>query len=310
MVALALFACAAGCASHRAFAGSGPTRRAPVSVEPWSDRAAPASVLSSRRYTVYTTLPAGAARDALPQVLEGAYAQYQALAPAAPLDDRPMHCFVFAHRAEWEEFTNRRTGGDATMYRQIPRGGYTIDDWFAAWSDSDRALFNTAAHEGWHQYVARHFAGRLPPFLDEGIACLFEEVRLVRGQPRWDTSLNPIRSETLARASRDGDLWSLDELVTLDAGEVMDTSRPRINAFYAQSWAFARFLNEAEAGRYRPMLQKLLADAAAGRTPRRWAPGEARAALERYLQQDFAATERSYDAFVRQLTAGTDGRDR
>ena len=50
----------------------------------------------------------------------------------------------------------------------------------------------------------------------------------------------------------------------MHAGHVVQAPRERINAFYAQSWAFARFLNEAEGGRYRPMFRKLLADAAAG----------------------------------------------
>src|SRR5918993_1289117 len=53
-VALLLLACLAGCSSHRASGSSGPTRRAPVSVALWSARPAPATVLSSPRYTVYT----------------------------------------------------------------------------------------------------------------------------------------------------------------------------------------------------------------------------------------------------------------
>jgi hypothetical protein len=302
-VLLIVVALLGGCASSSSSRDwTGPTRRAPVSLSPWTSRPAPASVLSSPRYTIYTTLPAGDRRDALAQVLEGAYAQYQLLAPATPIDDRPMHCFVFADREDWEDFTSRRTGDDATMYLSIPRGGYTIDDWFVAYSDTDRGIVSAAAHEGWHQYVARHFVGRLPPFLEEGVACLFEDVRVEQGLPRWNTSVNPGRVHALTAAMANGGLWPLEELVTLDAGYVVQTSRPRTNAFYAQSWAFARFLNEAESGRYRPMFQRLLADAAAGRTPTVWKRGEAKAALERYLGQDFAAIERAYDAFVAQVT--------
>lgn len=260
-------------------------------------------MLSSPRYVIYTTFAERKRRNALAQVLEGAYIQYQLFAPTTPLDDRPMHCFIFAKRTEWEEFTDRQTGRDAAMYLQIPRGGYTIDDWFAAWSDTDQGLFNTAAHEGWHQYVARNFQGRLPPFLEEGIACLFETVRIERGLPRWNTSLNPLRAQMLRRAAEEGHVWRLDELIALDAGHVVQTLRPRINAFYAQSWAFARFLNEAEGGRYRPMLQEFLADAAVGKTPRRWEPHETRRALERYFQQDFAEIERAYTLFVRRITS-------
>ena len=107
-----------GCAS-RSQKWTGPAQPERVVVNAWSQRPAPASVLNSPRYTIYTTLPNGARRKALPQVMEGAYAQYQAIAPAKLVDDRPMHCFVFAERKEWEEFTSRRTGEDALR----PAGG-------------------------------------------------------------------------------------------------------------------------------------------------------------------------------------------
>lgn len=289
-----------GCASPSSD-WRGPARPARVSLSAWPSRAAPASVLSSPRYTIYTTLPQGHRRAALAQVLEGAYAEYQSLAPAVALDDRPMHCFIFAERKEWEDLTRRRTGDDVAMYLQIPRGGYTIGDWFAVWSDTDQGFFSATAHEGWHQYVARHFEGRLPPFLEEGVACLFEDVRMVGGLPRWNTSVNGGRIDALAIAAKEDLLRPLEELITLHAGEVVQAPRARISAFYAQSWAFARFMNEAEGGRYRPMFRRLLADAAAGKLPRVWKPGATKGLLERYLQQDFAGIEQAYGAFVRRM---------
>jgi hypothetical protein len=303
-VILSAFALVAiGCASPSRD-WTGPARAERVVVNAWSSRPVPAAVLNSPRYTIYTTLPDGKRRDALPQVLEGAYAQYQAIAPAKLVDDRPMHCFVFAERKEWEEFTSRRTGDDAPMYLQIPRGGYTIDDWFVAYSDSDRGIYSAAAHEGWHQYVARHFKGRMPPFLEEGMACLFEDVRMTRGLPRWNTSVNPARTAALTLAAKENDLWPLEELIGLHAGHVVQAPRARINAFYAQSWAFARFLNEAEGGRYRPMFRKLLADAAAGEIRKPYDPTNTKALLERYLRQDLDEIEQSFANFVTQITTG------
>src|SRR5688572_27236215 len=110
-VLLVLVTLVAGCASRAPRdAWTSPACPADVSVERWTSRDAPASVLTSPRYRIYTTLPDGSRRDALPQVLEGAYAQYQRLAPARAVDERPLHCFVFAERKQWEEFTTRRTG--------------------------------------------------------------------------------------------------------------------------------------------------------------------------------------------------------
>jgi hypothetical protein len=282
---------------------SGPASPAKVSVSRWSARPDPATVLSTKWYTIYTTLPPGERRDAVAQILEGAYAQYQALAPAKAIDTRPMHAFVFAERGEWEDFTSRKTGDDAAMYLKIPRGGYTIDDWFVAWSDNDRAIFSAAAHEGWHQYVARHFKGRLPPFLEEGVACLFENVRMQDGLPRWNTSVNTDRTRALARAVREGQLWPLEELVTMHAGDVVKLPREKIDAFYAQNWAFARFLLEAEGGRYRPLFEAWLADTAAGKSGRTWDPEQAKALLEHYLREQFRTTELAYRVFVMEITS-------
>lgn len=308
---LAIFALSSGCA-RKQHAWQGPDQAVRVEVSPWVSREAPASVVKSPRYWVYTTLPAGPQRDALPQVLEGAYVQYQALAPARPIDDRPMHGYVFARRQEWAEFTTRKTGGDAAMYKQNTRGGYTIDDWFVAYALDDLATFSVAAHEGFHQYAARHFKSRLPPFLEEGLACLFETVRMEDGLPRWNATVNPGRAYALFAATKENRLIPLEQLAAMHAGDVVDQAQPKIDAFYAQSWGFARFLLEAEGGRYRPMLQKLLADTAAGtvydpggtlRAPHMaWDPSGTKAVLEHYLGQDLATIDRAYRVFVTQVT--------
>src|SRR5204863_460409 len=48
------------------------------------------------------------------------------------------------------------------------------------------------------------------------------------------------------------------------ARDIVGESNDRIDAFYAQCWAFAKFLYEGENGKYRPMLQKWLNETAAG----------------------------------------------
>jgi len=41
--------------------------------------------------------------------------------------------------------------------------------------------FSALGHEGWHQFNSRHFKFRLPSWLDEGIAMLFEIHRSEKG---------------------------------------------------------------------------------------------------------------------------------
>jgi hypothetical protein len=87
-----------------------------------------------------------------------------------------------------------------------------------------------------------------------------------------------------------------------------------VETFYAQNWAFARFLWDAEDGRYRPALRQLLADAAAGQLYRdgisrdpgstEWDPASAGPLLERYLGMPLPAIEHAFRAYVRKVTTG------
>ena len=322
----ALFCAAAaatgGCAPS---AWVGPKAPARVDVErvqvPPAPTTAPALRLRTDHYAIYTTVEDRRFQRTLAQVMEGAFQQYRLLAPTVPTTFDPMECFVFAGRGEWADFTSEHTGPDAAVYLKVKRGGYAVGDRFVAFYFGDAPTLGAAAHEGWHQFAARHFKGRLPPFLDEGLACLFENPRVTeRGLPRWNWASNPNRVRGLRLAVQGGYLWPLEDLITLHAGEVVQLSPEHVEAFYAQNWAFARFLWEAEEGLYRPALQRLLADTASGdvfdrtntlrRATSTWAPASARPLLEHYLGHDLATIERAYLRFVGEVVAADERRDR
>ncbi|MGD0541781.1 MAG: hypothetical protein ABSB33_09715 [Tepidisphaeraceae bacterium] len=292
---------------------NGPTVLASVSV----DDAAPsqpntAKVVRTQHYLIYSTIqdrPDLLSR--MGQLMEGAYGVYRTLAPTAPPTTYPMQCYLFNTRLEWMDFTRRHTGRDASIYLQISRGGYTLHDWYVAYYIGEIGTYSVSAHEGWHQFVGRHFKGRLPPFLEEGMACMFENVQWDNDLPRFNLSLNPDRTQALRKAEDEGELFSLNDLITLHAGQVVGRSDVRIQAWYAQDWAFARFLREGEDGKYRPALQKLLADTAAGTVydPTGslrlrylgWNPAGVKPLLEHYLGEDLSVTEQGYDQFMHKV---------
>ena len=317
---------AGGCASSsdgssasRRSDWSGPRAAATVQRTPWQYLDAPGIILQTPHYQIHTTIRDEAVLGRLPQVLEGAYAQYQEFA-AAPASGKPLKCYVFGERREWADFTQKNTGNDAAIYLQITRGGYCIGDWFVSYYVGGRATYSVAAHEGWHQYVARHFKGRLPPFLEEGTACMFESVRFpgAGDLPRWDLSLNPNRAQGIRNALEDKKLWPLEKLVRMHAGDVVRLPGDRIEAFYAQNWAFARFLWEYADGTYRPAFKKLLADTAAGsvhdktgtlhRASGAWAPHSVQPMLEHYLGKPLAEVETEYHAFLSDIAYKQFGR--
>ncbi len=155
----------------------------PFRVEPWTNEK-DGVVLNTRHYAIHTTITDPQYQHALTQVMEGAYQRYRALAPSTRDERPPLRCYVFSGRQEWETFTTKLAPSDAASYFRINHGGYTIGDQVAVFSSGQSATCASMAHEGWHQYAARHCVDRLPPFLEEGLACLFENVRIdERGQP-------------------------------------------------------------------------------------------------------------------------------
>jgi hypothetical protein len=292
---------------------SGPTVMASVSVADAAPGGASAKVVRTDHYEIYTTIPDRPEFiSGLAQLMEGAYGMYRTLAPSVAPTDHPMRCYMFGTQLEWRDFTRLHTGPDSTVYLQITRGGYTIHDWYVAYYlGGDNSTYSVAAHEGWHQFVARHFKGRLPPFLEEGLACMFEDVEWNQGLPRFNLTLNPDRALSLRRVVDANELFPLSELITLHAGNIVGRPGIRIEAFYSQSWCFARYLWEGDNGKYRPALQKLLTDTAAGTvydptgslrlSYLGWNPNGVRPLLEHYLGEDLATIEDGYRQFIQKV---------
>src|SRR5208282_785 len=306
LLASLLTACAD---SQHLGAWSGPQMLSQVSIEDVSNAPPQIKIIRTPHYKIYTTIddrPDLLARTA--QLMEGAFGAYRMVAGNLPPTTYPMQCYLFGDRVQWDRFTRQHAGPDAYVYLKIARGGYTIHDWYVAYFIGDIETYSVSAHEGWHQYVNRHFKGRLPPFLEEGIACMFEDVEWDGDLPRWNLSLNPTRALSLRRAMDAGQLLPLDKRITLHAGQIVNMSSIRIEAFYAQDWAFARYLWEGENGRYRPGLQRLIADTAAGtvfdptgshrRSYLPWNPRGVRPMLEHYLGEDLSVTEAGFKQFM------------
>ena len=298
--------CLAGCAASTPSVPEGPAAKAGVRIEPAMFGGVPSSRAVTAHYLIDTTLDDPDMVQNVAQVMEGALAQYRKLAPGVPQSPDPLKCFVFATRNQWAQFTQANTGDDAKIYLRINRGGYAVRDWYVAYYIGDRETLSVAAHEGFHQWVGRHFRRRPPPFLEEGLATLFEYVAWEGDLPRWRWDINPARRGGLERALQNGFLMPLPELVTMHAGQVVTQQLWKVETFYAQAWAFARFLYDGQGGKYRPALQRMLADLAAAATPNTggplpqgyWDPRSARPMLEHYLGEPLTEVDKEYQAFI------------
>lgn len=306
LIGITLAGCAGKSLSPR---WEGPPKIAVAKTANWEFMGTPGRQLVSDHYSIYTTIADQELQGRLITVMEGALEQYRKLAPGVQITDRPMPCYIFATRKQWADYTRANTGPDASIYLQINRGGYCVKDVYAAYFLGQSGTSSVASHEGWHQFVARHFAGRIPPFLEEGIATLFEDIEWVDDLPRWQIGVNRTRVQSLRKAVQGKHLIPLKELITIHAGEVVNRSGNRIEAFYAQDWAFALFLWQADQQKYRPALQRMLSDIASGKDPQHqglilpavlgWRPATVQPLLERYLEMDLASIEKAYLRFVK-----------
>jgi hypothetical protein len=287
----------------------GPTSAQAVKTQPWQYRDVAGKTLVTPHYLIHTTIDDEQFLDRLPQVMEGALEQYRQLAPDVKMSEQPMECFLFSRRPEWAMFTREHTGMDAKVYLQINRGGYTIHDWFVAYFIGDSGTYSVSAHEGWHQYVARNFKNRLPPFLEEGCATQFENIHWDGDLPRWNLHYNANRAQRLRQAIDGKYLWPLDKLITMHAGDVVGLGGEKIEAFYAQNWAFVRFAWDAENGKYRPAFQKMLTETANGQAfdptngavhfvPGSWQPRLVKPILEHYFGMPLGDLDKAYQAYV------------
>lgn len=227
--------------------------------------------------------------------MERAHKTYRALAPLPPSEaPERFEAYIFALRKEWAEFTEQTTGSQATVYLQIGRGGYAHGDSFATFYHGGPQTLAVCRHEGWHQYVAVGFRTRPPPFLEEGLATLFEAGFHENDVSRPRTNLG--RLNRLREAVRRKRAWPLEKLLTMHAGHVVGTDGRMIDTFYAQAWALARFL--ASDDELRSGFRSMLAAYAAGEVV-----GGPRRMLEVHLGLPFDEISDRYEAYVRRIVA-------
>ena len=303
----------AGCASPaNPVRIQGPPKPAQIVFSQGTVDGAPVTRVSGPHYILYSTLENHETLTRIAELMEGAFEVYRSLAPDVPPTDRPMECYLFQTRAEWSQFTRAHTGEDAAIYLRVNRGGYTLGDYYVSYWIGPEGTASVAAHEGWHQYAARHLRGRLPPFLEEGIACLFEQVNWDGNLPRWNLAENPARLLALKSAVELDELYPLAQLIRMHAGQVVSRPSGQIEAFYAQSWAFARFLRDGDNGRHRKALEQMIADAGRGElyadTARSlgrgpwWNPSTAQPMLEHYLGMSLPEIDQAFTVYVHRIT--------
>lgn len=258
-------------------------------IEEWKFARSPGHRIVTDHYEIYTTLTDRVLVDALPQALESAYRFYRELVPSASEPSEKMKTYLFARRGEWENFTRRFGPRLATTLLKVRQGGYTQQGIVVAEYVSHAVTFPLLAHEGWHQFLYHCAYPRVPAWINEGLAVYCEGQRWTAdGLAEFDPWLNPHRRNTLAELILRDELFSLDQLLRMNAGHVVGGSSYKISAYYGQVWALMLFLREGAAYKYADGFQRLL-EALGSRD------------LEQYARAEHAATSTGTYNFGRDL---------
>jgi hypothetical protein len=291
-------------------------------VASWDNPYGQGLVIETRHYRVYTTLLEPLMLRQVPSFLESAFRAYQRQLPEPVSSSEPLVVYLFDSRTAWEAYTRDTAGENAEIYLQIQAGAYVADGVCAAYNIGRRQTFSVLGHEGWHQFTQQYFTYRLPSWLDEGIATLFETCRYERGQFVFQPTSNMLRLGTLKLQLLEGELISLNELLVLNPGQLLsgyNVDPHGATAFYSQVYALVRFLREDGYGMrlraYRAMLhgaahgdwpiEDRLLDVAADRQAVLtvgWNIQTSQALFGYYFGKDLDAMNAEYQAFCRKIT--------
>ena len=289
------------------------------SVEPWKNEYGPGLKLTTAHYEVYTTLFNHEMLCKIPRFIETAYRAYNSQLPEPVETSVKFPVYIFAERYQWEHFTRAFAGPQAQMFRKIKAGAYCHNDVCVAYDIGPERTFMALGHEGWHQFNGRIFKYRLPSWLDEGVAMLFEAYKTRHESVYFVPGENSYRLESLGETLVKNKIIPLRELTAINPGQVLATDETEdVMAFYSQSYALVRFLREADSGRRMGIYQRLLADGLRGNWPLDevsrevaidrnrprtvlWNHIVGTLLFQKYVGEDFERIEQEYLAFCRQI---------
>ena len=239
-----------------------------IHVEPWENEYAPGIKITTKHHERRTTMLEPLTLCRVPGYMESAYRAYQQQLPTPIETQNKFVIYLFGDRSQWEKFSKKFTGENSELYLKIQKGAYYLNGACVTYNIGRKRTFSVLGHEGWHQFNSRHFAFRLPSWLDEGLATLFETAEYKNGFFYFQPEANISRLGSLKKVMMTGKTIPLGQLLGLNPGEVVaNADTDAVMAFYAQSYALIRFLKEDDYGRHLLHFQNLLLDASKGNWP-------------------------------------------
>ena len=299
----------------------------------WSNPYGAGVIIQTDHYKIHTTLYDPLMLRQVPSFMESAYDAYNSQLPYAIKTYTPFTIYLFADRAQWESFTRSFTGAAAPQYLAIKEGAYFLNGACVVYNIGRKQTFSVLGHEGWHQFNNKHFQYRLPSWLDEGIATLFEVSEPVNGKFVFNPAANFERLASLKYTVMSYNMIPMDELICLNPGQIISLHNARRNdargisedditkktiAYYAQCYALARFLREDGYGKRISKFHGMLLGGLNGTWPLneqqsriasdrnipltvQWNSFISPRLFDLYVQEDRKQLQKEYEAFCKKI---------
>jgi hypothetical protein len=245
--------------------------------------------------------------DGLIATADAAMVEYRRLVPDAKPLREPIPVRVFKTYDAALPYLRAILDAGAPEFA-IRRGGFVLPHFgivvINPAVDAQRA---NLAHEGFHAFAQQTFARRVPPFIEEGVASMFEGLRVeAPGEVVFNPRRHPRREAELYKQVREGTLRPIDTMLSLNAADYLRDRPGDAEVFYAHAWAFALYLDTqaAQDGSGKTVLRAMLADGATGKPVLDGANSrDAWQLVAHYSGEPREATEAGFKRFVTQVIA-------
>ena len=157
--------------------------------------------------------------------------------------------------------------------------------------------WHVVRHEAWHQFMHMAVGGRVPIWINEGMAEYFADG--IWTGDELVTGTVPGRRAKLMQLINDKKLMPIEKMMTI-------TSKEWIAAmnydYYVQAWSMIYFLVHAEEGRYRGAISKCIKAISSGQNGTK--------AWKKYFGRNTKSFAKKYEKYWLTLEEGTDQRAR
>lgn len=296
-------------------------------LSPWTNPYGPGVIITTAHYNIHTTLYDPLMLRQAPSFMESAYQAYNSQLPF-PIDTRTRFTiYLFADRSQWESFTRSFAGSSAPQYINDNVGAYFLNGACVAYNIGRKKTFGILGHEGWHQFNNKHFTYRLPSWLDEGLATLFEVSEPVKGKFVFNPSGNYRMLQNLQYTIISYNMIPLEDLIRLNPGQVIGAhyngqsnrnEQAAVSAYYSQCYALARFLREEGYGKRINKFHSMMLGGLNGTWPLEeqnirmasdrnipmsvgWNSYISPKLFDLYIQEDPKQLQREYEAFCKKI---------